>query len=70
MLDFEYEVKEKYKFVSIGRPIFGAKMRISRDNNTLANAYETNNLELSRPAIFKRYYNNPTTIKKAFIEDR
>ena len=59
MLVSEYEAKEKHEFAFIGRPISGAKMRISRDDGTPANAYETGNLEISGPVVFKRYYNDP-----------
>ena len=69
MLDPEYEAKEKHEFASIGKPITGAKVRISRDDGTPANVYETGNLELSGPVVFKRYYNDPAATKKAFTKD-
>ena len=69
MLDSGYETKEKHEFASLGKPISGANMRVSRDDGTPASAYETGNLELSGPVVFKRYYNDPAATMKAFTED-
>ena len=69
MLDSEYEAKEQHEFASIGKPITGAKVRISRDDGTPANVYENGNLELFGPVVFKQYYNDPAATKKAFTED-
>ena len=69
MLDPSYEAREEHEFASIGKPITGAEVRISRDDGTLANFYETGSLELSGPVVFNRYYNDPTATKKAFTED-
>lgn len=69
MLDSEYEAKEKHEFASIGKPITRAKVRISRDDGTPADMYETGNLEISGPVVFKQYYSDPATTMKAFTED-
>ena len=69
MLDSEYEARERHEFASIGKPITGSKVRVSRDDGKAAGVYETGNLELSGPVVFKRYYNDPASTKKSFTED-
>lgn len=69
MLDSDYEAKEKHEFASIGKPITGAQVRISRDDGTPADVYEVGDLEISGPVVFKQYYNDPATTMRAFTED-
>lgn len=69
VLDPEYEASEGHEFASIGKPISGSKVRISKDDGTPAKADETGNLELSGPVIFKTYYNDPISTEKAFTAD-
>ena len=69
VLDPVYEEKEGHEFASIGKPITGAKVRISRDDGKIASLYEIGNLEISGSVVFKAYYNDAVSTRKSFTED-
>ncbi|KAI3391011.1 hypothetical protein diail_8120 [Diaporthe ilicicola] len=73
----EYDQEQGLDFVSLGRCMPGARMRVSRLNKSdsgsergkLCEPGERGSLEISGPVVFKGYYNNDAATSEAFTED-
>lgn len=64
-----YDIANNWEFTSLGSCIPGLKMRISREDGSVANANEIGNLELSGSVVFSEYYNNVSATSQAFTAD-
>ena len=69
MLDPIYEEKERHEFASVGKPINGARVRVSTESGNTTKPYEVGGLELSGPVVFQSYYNDSSATAKAFTKD-
>ncbi|KAK6609684.1 nonribosomal peptide synthetase [Botrytis cinerea] len=57
------------KFCSVGRTINSVQQRITDDEGNVMSPGEGGNLELSGPAVFKAYHNNPEATESSFSPD-
>ncbi|GES59409.1 TdiA protein [Aspergillus terreus] len=65
-----YDQARLHEFASLGTPMPGVRMRISRlDGSGEAAPGERGHLEITGEAIFHGYYNNPTATADAFTAD-
>ena len=64
-----YDLARGTEFTSLGFPIPGLKMRVTREDRTLADTDEVGSLELSGAIVFREYYNNPTATALTFTPD-
>lgn len=64
-----YDLSRGTEFTSLGSPIPGLKIRVTRDDNTLADVDEIGSLEVSGPVVFKDYHNNAAATALAFTSD-
>lgn len=75
----EYDQQQGLDFLSLGRCMPGARMRVSRLNSPgsgsggegvrLCEPGERGSLEISGPAVFKGYYNNDAATSESFTPD-
>lgn len=66
----DYDHEHGLDFLSLGRCMPGARMRVSRLNSTeLCGPGERGSLEISGPVVFKGYYNNAAATSEAFTRD-
>ncbi len=64
-----YDLARGTEFTSLGSPIPGLEIRITREDHTLAAVNEIGSLEISGAVVFKEYYNNTTATALAFTSD-
>ena len=64
-----YDLATGTEFTSLGSPIPGLQMRVSREDYSLAKVDEVGGLELSGAVVFREYYNNPAATALAFTSD-
>ncbi|KAF7879793.1 uncharacterized protein EAF02_007963 [Botrytis sinoallii] len=57
------------QFCSVGRTINSVQQRITDDEGNVMSPGEDGNLELSGPAVFKAYHNNPEATESSFSPD-
>ena len=67
----EVDLTQKREFAALGTCVPGIKMRIivEGENNRLAHANESGNLEVNGPIVFTKYFNNSTATAEAFTHD-
>ena len=64
-----YDLARGTEFTSLGSPIPGLAMRVTREDHSLAEIDEVGNLEVSGAVVFQEYYNNPAATALAFTSD-
>ena len=64
-----YDLARGVEFTSLGSPIPGLEIRVTRDDHTLAGVDEIGNLEVSGAVVFKEYYNNAAATASSFTSD-
>ena len=64
-----YDIARGTEFTSLGSPVPGLQMRVTREDRSLADTDEVGSLELSGPIVFQEYYNNPTATASTFTPD-
>lgn len=73
----EYDQQQGLDFISLGRCMPGARMRVTRLNNPgsggkdvqLCEPGERGSLEISGPVVFQGYYNNEAATSEFFTQD-
>ncbi|CAI6227115.1 unnamed protein product [Periconia digitata] len=65
----EYDISCGHEVASLGKCTTGAKMRIVTPGGEQAATGQSGDLEVSGPAVFKRYYRNPTATAESFTSD-
>lgn len=66
-----YDIERTSDFAPLGTCMSCIRMRITDDSgrSTCVSPGETGNLELTGPAVFKEYFNNPSATADAFTSD-
>ena len=64
-----YDLSRGTEFTSLGSPIPGLQIRVTRSDHTLAGVDETGSLEICGTVVFKEYYNNTAATALAFTSD-
>ena len=64
-----YDITSRTEFTSLGTSIPGLRLRIARDDQTVAKPNEIGDLQVSVPVVFDEYFNNAEATAAAFTED-